>query len=339
MKFDTSRLRARKGCQGARSHLRFFAALSMTVVLVGCNREDTSRIEGTGTLEVVEVDVAPLTPARVLRVWREEGDTVRTGDTLVSLTQSTTQADVSAQRARVAMAEAQLRDLEAGARPAEIDAAEAELRAAESETTRTAADLERLTTLLKTGGVSNQEVDAARTGATVAASRRDRAREALRLLRDGARPQQVASLRAQLENARAALSAAQQTASDLVLVAPVSGVVMLRNAEPGEVLGAGVSAMTIGELAAPYARIYVNQLALPGVKLGAEADGVLDGRPQTTFKGTVVAINNKAEFTPRVALTEEERADLLFGVKVAFRDSAGALKPGLPITVRILPKQ
>jgi HlyD family secretion protein len=49
----------------------------------------------------------------------------------------------------------------------------------------------------------------------------------------------------------------------------------------------------------------------------------------------VVAINSKAEFTPRVALTEEERADLLFGVKVAFRDTTGALKPGLPITVRI----
>jgi HlyD family secretion protein len=48
-----------------------------------------------------------------------------------------------------------------------------------------------------------------------------------------------------------------------------------------------------------------------------------------------VAINNKAEFTPRVALTEEERADLLFGVKIAFHDSAGRLKPGLPITVRI----
>jgi HlyD family secretion protein len=314
-------------------------AVAAAVLAIGCNKTDSSQIQGTGTLEVVEVDVAPLTPARVVRVWREEGDTVHAGDTLVSLTQSTVQADVTAQRARVAVAEAQLRDLEAGARPAEIDAAEAELRAAESETTRTAADLERLTTLFKTGGVSTQEVDAARTAATVAASRRDRAREALRLLRDGARPQQVVSARAQLDNARAALSAAQQTASDLVLVAPVAGVVMLRNAEPGEVLGAGVSAMTIGELAAPYARIYVNQRALPGVKLGSIADGVLDGRPETAFKGIVVAINNKAEFTPRVALTEEERADLLFGVKVAFRDSLGALKPGLPITVRIPVRQ
>ena len=315
--------------------MRYPLALALASFALGCTSDDPSRVEGTGTLEVVEVDVAPLTPARVVRVWREEGDTVRAGDTLVSLTQSTIQADVSARRARVASAEAQLRDLEAGARPAEIEAAEAELRAAESETTRTAADYDRLSAIVKSGGISTQEVDAARNAATVSAARRDRARETLRLLRQGARPQQVAAARAEVDNARAALAAAEQTASDLVLIAPVSGIVMLRNAEPGEVLGAGVSAMTIGELGEPYARIFVNQKALPGVKLGADAEGVLDGRPGSAFKGRVIAINTKAEFTPRVALTEEERADLLFGVKVAFRDSGGALKPGLPITVRI----
>lgn len=309
----------------------------LLAILAACSRGDRSGIEGTGTLEVIEVDVAPLTPARVVRVWRNEGDTVRAGDTLVSLTQSTIQADVSARRARVASAEAQLRDLQAGARPAEIAAAEAELRAAESDLARTVGDRDRITALLRTGGVSTQEADAIRNAATVAEARRDRARDALRLIQEGSRPQRIVAARAEVENARASLAAAEQAASDLVLVAPVNGVVMLRTAEPGEVIAAGMAAMTIGELAAPYVRIYVNQKHLPGVKLGALAEGVLDGLPDTRFSGTVIAINPKAEFTPRVALTEEERADLLFGVKVGFRDSTGALKPGLPITVRFNP--
>lgn len=313
------------------------SALLFALAALGCSRDRDPVIEGTGTLEVVEVDVAPLTPARVVRVWRNEGDTVRAGDTLLSLTQSTIQADVSARRARVASAEALLRDLQAGARPAEIAAAEAELRAAESELTRTIGDRERIVALLRTGGVSTQEADAVRNAATVAEARRDRARDALRLIQEGSRPQRIAAARAEVENARAALAAAEQAVSDLVLVTPVNGVVMLRTAEPGEVIAAGMTTMTIGELAAPYVRIYVNQTLLPGVKLGAVAEGVLDGLPQRRFRGTVVAINPKAEFTPRVALTDEERADLLFGVKVAFRDSAGALKPGLPITVRIVP--
>jgi HlyD family secretion protein len=313
------------------------AHTAVVVLALACARDDGEVIEGTGTLEVVEVDVAPLTPARVLRVWREEGDTVRSGDTLVSLMQSTVRADIDARRARVGAADAQLRDLLAGARPAEIAAAEAELRGAESEVSRTSGDLTRLTALLQTGGVSRQDVDAARSAANVAAARRDAARDALRLLREGSRPQRIAAGRAEVETARAALAAALQTASDLVLVAPVPGVVMLRNAEPGEVLGAGMPALTLGELTTPYVRIYVSSLALPRVRLGGRAEGILDGLPDTRFSGEIVAINHKAEFTPRVALTETERADMLFGVKVAFRDSTGMLKPGLPITVRITP--
>src|SRR5438046_2080935 len=317
--------------------MRSRLAVLCVMLFLACRGQHGQTVEGTGTLEVVEVDVAPMTPARVLRVWREEGDSVRVGDTLVSLTQSTVRADIDARRARVASAEAQLRDLAAGARPAEIARAEADLRAAESEAARAAQDLERVTALAQSGTVSGQQLDAAKSAAALAAARRDSARDALGLLREGSRPERIAAARAEVQNMRAALEAAERTASDLVLLAPVSGMVMLRNAEPGEVLGAGVSAMTIGQLARPYVRIYVNQRVLPSVRLGARADGVLDGLPDHPFTGVVEAINTKAEFTPRVALTEEERADLLFGVKVAFHDSTGALKPGLPITVRITP--
>ena len=55
-------------------------------------------------------------------------------------------------------------------------------------------------------------------------------------MREGSRPERVTAARAEVENARAALAAAVQTAADLVLLAPVSGTVMVRNAEPGEVV-------------------------------------------------------------------------------------------------------
>lgn len=310
------------------------AALSAAALIAAC-RNDRGAVEGTGTLEVVEVDISPLTPARVLKVWRHEGDTVRVGDTLVSLTQSTVAAEVDSRRARLASAEAQLRDLVAGARPAEIARAESELRAAASEAARTQQDLARVTALAQSGSVSAQQLDASKNAATAATSRKEALSEALRLLKEGARPERVSSARAEVQSARAALAAAEQTASDLVLLSPVAGIVLLRNAEPGEVIGAGMAAMTIGELGQPYVRIYVNQTLLPGVQLGARAEGVLDGLPGQPFNGTVVAINTKAEFTPRVALTDEERADLMFGVKVVFRDSTHLLKPGLPMTVRI----
>lgn len=311
------------------------AALIAITSLTACHRDKARSFQGT--LEVVDVDVAPLVPARVVRVWRQEGDAVRVGDTLVTLTQATLSADIAARQAQLAAAQAQLRDLEAGARQSEIAQAESQLNAAEAEATRTAQDLARLTPLAASATISAQQLDAAQTAARTAAARRDAARDALRQLREGARPDQIAAARAAVNNARAALAAAQQTAADLVLRAPVSGTVISRHTEPGEVLAAGASAMTIGDVSRPYVRVYVDQSVLPGIKVGQVAIAKLDAYPDRAFEGHVVSINDKAEFTPRVALTRDERADLMFGVKIEFVNTTGMLKAGLPVTVTFAP--
>ena len=311
------------------------ALLAPLAVAAGCGESRAADIQGTGTLEVVEVDVAPLTPGRVVRVLVQEGATVRAGETVAILAQPTLPSDIDGRRARVAAAEAQLRDLERGARPAEIDAAEAQLRTAQAEAERTARDLTRLQSLFEGGAISRQQLDAARAAAQVAAGRRDAAHEALRLIRQGARPEQISAARAELASARAALQAAERTAGDLTLATPVGGVVVSRNAEPGEVVGAGQSVITVADPARPYVRIYVNQRVLPLIRRGASATATLDAFPDRRFPGQVTAINPRAEFTPRVALTEEEREDLLFGVKVELNDTSGMLKAGLPVTVRI----
>ena len=159
--------------------------------------------------------------------------------------------------------------------------------------------------------------------------------EALQLLREGTRPERIQAARAEVADARAALASAQAVAKDLVLTAPVSGIVISRNAEPGERLAPGQSALTIGEASAPYVRVYIPTRALPAVHRGQHAVAVLDGYPDRPIPGQVVAISPRAEFTPRIALTEEERADLLFGVKVALSDTTGLLRPGLPMTVEL----
>ncbi len=71
---------------------------------------------------------------------------------------------------------------------------------------------------------------------------------------------------------------------------------------------------------------------LPSIKPGDTLTARLDG-DSTVFRGRVTAIATRAEFTPRVALTEDERADLLFGVKVEFADTQQRLRAGMPISV------
>jgi HlyD family secretion protein len=315
--------------------VRHRAAHLALLLAAACTATPYNGIEATGSLELVEVDVSPMVPARVTRVWREEGDRVKRGDTLLTLTQATLPAEIEGKRAAVATANARLKDLVAGPRPAEVGQAEANVRTAEADVTKTAKDLERFTPLASSGTISQQQLDATRAAAHTASGRLDAARDQLRLVREGARPEEIAGARAALAQAQQALSASQASARDLVLTSPVGGSVLSRHVESGEVLAPGMSGMTIGDFSQPYVRIYVDEFAIPRIRVGDTAMVYLDALPNKPFRGTIVSINDRAEFTPRVALTRDERADLMFGVKVQLGDSTGTLKAGLPVTVRV----
>jgi HlyD family secretion protein len=304
-------------------------------ILAGCSRPDPGVIEATGTLEYVEIGVAPTTPARVQRVLVQEGAVVHAGDTLAVLAVPSLPFDVAQREARVASAAAALREAERGSRAEEITRAEDEAAAAAADADRAAKDAERLRGLAERNIVSAQQYDAARATAAGTAAHRDALRASLALLREGTRPERIQAARADALAARASLEGSRASERDLVLVAPVSGSITNRAAEPGEVIGAGQAALKVAETRRQTVRVFVSQAALPRVQAGQPARGVLDALPAREFLGRVVALSTAAEFTPRVALTEKERADLLFGVKVEFADTTGMLKAGLPITVRI----
>ena len=308
--------------------------LALLVLAAACSSSRADQAAASGTIEVVETDIAPTGAARILRIRAEEGDAVRAGDTLAVLARATTQPDVAERAARVAAAEAALRDLRAGARGTDIRAAEAELAAARAQAGKATADLARIRPLADSGVTSRQALDAAVAAARTASAREAAAAEAVRRLRQGARPEEIRAAEADLAAAQAALRGREAVAAELVLTAPGAGVVLRRMAEPGEVLQPGEPLLTLGDVAHPWARVYVAPALARRLRTGGRARGVLDGAPDRPVTGRIVAISDRAEFTPRIALTERERADLLIGIKVAFSDTTRTLHPGLPITVR-----
>jgi HlyD family secretion protein len=310
--------------------------LGVALLVVGgtaCTNDDSSDA-AVGTLEIVEVNAGPLQAARALRVLVAEGDAVRAGDTLAIFTIPTLSATEAQAEARANAARQVARDVSAGATPAEVARAEAELRAANSEAERAAADLARIEPLAQRGDVSRAQLDAARSAARVSASRRDAAQQAVRMLREGAPPARRAAARAEANAADAATAAIRASANDLILLAPVDGIVTSRNVEPGEVLTPGSSAVTIGQPSRPWARIFVSQFALQSLRVGDSVHATLD-RDSTRYTGHIASIATTAEYTPRVALTEREREDLLFAVRVEFADTSSRLKAGIPITIHL----
>lgn len=308
---------------------------AIVATAVACSRSVTNQLTAEGTVEFTQVDVAPFVSGRVVRVTVDEGAVVRRGDTLVVLAQSALPADIEQRRARVSSAEARLRDLQAGARPAEIEKAQADLRSVTAEADRAERERARLEPLVTAATISRSQYDAAVTAAHAAAARRDAAAEALRLLREGARPEHVAAARAELATARGGLAAGEATQGDLVLTAPMDATVLGRYVERGEVLGAGEAAMTLGDARRPWVRVYLPAPVIPFVRVGQPARVTVQGLGSRFAPARVVSVATQAEFTPRVALTEKERADLLFGVKLDIIDTTGTFKAGLPATVTI----
>lgn len=320
------------------------AAAVAVAFLTACGNGDELLLHGT--VEVREVNVAPLVAGRVTSVRVEEGEEVRAGDTVAVVTAPTLAADLAAAVARRDAARALVRDLEAGAEPEAKAAAAAELAGAEAEAVRLVRDRDRVAALLAAGAVAPRDHDAAVAAAAMATARRDAARERLALLEAGARRDRIAAARAELMHAESVLEARKASNEEYVLVAPVAGVVLARLAEPGALVAPTGSVVRIGEVRAPWVRVFVPARLLPSLALGdsaaiyppgaggAVAEG---GAGDVTGRGIVSAINPRAEFVTRAALTEEERADLLFGVRVAIADTAGRFKPGMPVQVRLYP--
>ena len=172
--------------------------------------------------------------------------------------------------------------------------------------------------------------------ASATAGRRDAAREALQLLREGTRPERIQAARAEVASARAALGVGPggRAGSRAHRAGGRHRDLPQRRARRAS-RARSVRPHARARRPRPTCGSTSRRGRCRRVHQGQHAVAVLDGYPDRPIPGQVVAISPRAEFTPRIALTEEERADLLFGVKVALSDTTGLLRPGLPATVEL----
>jgi multidrug resistance efflux pump len=114
----------------------------------------------------------------------------------------------------------------------------------------------------------------------------------------------------------------------------VSGTVMIRNIEPGEIIQPGVVAFIIGQLDQLTIKVYVPENVYGLINLGDAASVSVDSYPGETFSAKVIRIADQAEYTPRNVQTQEERQTTVFEIELSVDDSSGKLKPGMPADVR-----
>ena len=147
------------------------------------------------------------------------------------------------------------------------------------------------------------------------------------------RQEQLDAAKTQVDAAQASLNIIQTQIDKLVLKSPVSGIVLYRTVEPGEVVQPGSTAITIGDLENLMVTVYVPEDEYGRVKLGAQANVSIDSFPNRVYTATVKRISDRAEFTPRNVQTEEGRRTTVFAVELSVYDPNGELKPGMPVDV------
>jgi HlyD family secretion protein len=208
-----------------------------------------------GTIEATEVDISPQVTTTINTVNVREGDAVKSGDTIVTLTGE---------------------DLKLAADNAQKDYVRAEK-------------------LHKSGSMPDETYDK------------------LRFKRDDT-----------------ALRVAW-----CVIRSPLNGRVLRRYHEPGELVNPALKLLTLADLSEVWAYVYVPQPMLSKLSYNQTVEGMIAELPNRRFQGRIAHIRDEAEFTPKNVQTREERTRLVYGIKVAFPNADGTLKPGMTVEVKL----
>jgi membrane fusion protein YbhG len=285
------------------------------------------------------------------------------------------QAKMQGARDQIAVLQDQLRQNQVQTGQSAVDAegrvrqAQADLTAAEADLTQQEAALrlaqfnrDAYTKLAKTGAASQQqglqaEVQADQQAAVVAAAQRrvESSRGALttaqanldnpkiRVAQASSTEAQIAqqqssinAAKADTAQAQAELAEAEADRADLTVLAPFSGTVLTRAAEPGEVVQAGTAIVTLLDLSKVYLRGFIPEGEIGKVKVNQPAHIFLDSNTNQALDGYVLRIDPQATFTPENTYFRDDRVKQVVGVKLQLTSGIGYAKPGMPADGEIL---
>jgi len=293
-------------------------------------------IKVSGNIEAIEVDVGFKISGRIVSRLFQEGDWIDVGKVLAKLDDEDILNRLEVARATLVSAQARLSKLLAGSRPEEIRQAEAAVNQAKSDLENKKAHYERMKPLFERGVVPKDTVDSAEAAFEMAKASFEGARENYLLVREGPRKEDIDDARAQVEQARATVKLNETQLSYTTLYSPITGVVLVRSGEVGEVVNPGTSIVTMADIENVWLKAYIPETDLSKVKWDQEAIVTTDLRPKKEYRGRVSFISSQAEFTPKQIQTEKERVTLVYRIKIDIMNKDRELKPGMPADGRIL---
>ena len=295
--------------------------------------KDPNRIRLYGNVEIRQVLLGFRVSGRVEAVYREEGERVASGDLLAILDPVPYRIKRSEAQGAMLQAKAALEKLHRGFRTEEVQEAAAQRDRVRASLDLAEKDYSRISNLFAQKAVARSELDRASSQRNALRAELAAAENALALMREGYRKEDIEAAEAAYEAANARFAAAENALSDTELRSPAEGTILTRVTEPGTVVGAGQVVYALALERPVQVRAYIPEPQLGRVRVGMPAQIVTDSSP-TPIEGTLTFISPTAEFTPKQVQTEDLRTDLVYRARILVEDDRdGQLKNGMPVTV------
>jgi HlyD family secretion protein len=293
-------------------------------------RGTENELKLSGNIEAHESLVSFKVTGRIVKLPVDEGMTMKAGDLLARLDSEDYRQQVDVDAATRAVRDRQLALGLAGTRVQDIEAARQAVIDAQADLEQKEKDYRRYDALAEKYEIAAQTRDQAATAVTRAEATLERAQQNYNELVEGTRKEELDVERSNVRQAHENLEMARIRLSYTVLRAPFNGIVLVRQAELGEVVSPGTPIVTLADLDHIWLRVYLPETDLGKVTWGQEVSVRTDTYPGKVYRGHISVISSDAEFTPKSVQTEQERVTLVYRIKVDVENPNHELKPGMP---------
>lgn len=313
------------------------AALVCVVALADCAPQGERPLQGY--IEGEYVRVGPQFAGILQQLSVQRGDQVSAGAPLFALERENEMAARRQAEEQLRGAQARLENLRTGKRPPEIESVAEQLRQAEASHELSASNLKRQESLFRSGFISDAALDDARMRLKSDDALVAQLKASVQTANLPGRPDEIRAAQADADAARQALAQSDWHLSQRVVAAPQAGRVNDTFYVVGDFVPAGSPVVSLLPPPNVKVRVYVPEPLLGGLRPGQVVSFSCDGCG-AAMKATISFIADRAEFTPPVLYSKENRAKLVYLVEAKPEaEVAARLNPGQPVDVTLPPAQ
>lgn len=294
---------------------RYLLLISVAGLLAGCSGKEKA-YDATGTFEATETIVYAEQNGQLLTLNADEGTNVTAGEEIALVDTTTIWLQIKQLRANKNVFASQKPD------------AQKQIAATRQQLAKARLEQQRYTELVADGAAPRKMLDDAKSQVDVLQKQLEAQISALST--------NTRSLDSQMHAVDAQVDQLYDQLEKCHVKSPISGTVIEKYVERGELVAAGKPLAKIADVENMFLRAYLTSAQLKDIKLGQKVTVMSDyGNERKTYEGVVTWISSRSEFTPKTILTDDERADLVYAVKIAVKND-GLLKIGMYGEVKLM---